>query len=71
MIFVDGGHSYETVKFELNLILKSIKDNCLVVCDDYSHQEATGVKKAIDESVIENSCNFNVVANRFACLSKK
>ena len=71
MIFVDGGHSYETVKFELDIILKSIKDNCLVVCDDYSLQEATGVKKAIDESVREYSCNFKVVANRFACLSKK
>jgi hypothetical protein len=71
MIFVDGGHSYETVKFELDIILKNIKHNCLVVCDDYSLQEATGVKKAIDESVIENSCNFKVVANRFACLSKK
>ena len=70
MIFVDGGHSYETVKFELD-ILKNVKHNCLVVCDDYSLQEATGVKKAIDESVIENSCNFKVVANRFACLSKK
>ena len=41
------------------------------MCDDYFHQEATGVKKAIDESVNENSCNFKVVANRFACLSKK
>ena len=71
MIFVDGGHSYETVKFELEIILKNIKDNCLVVCDDYSHQEAKGVKKAIDESVRENSFNFKVVANRFACLSKK
>ena len=71
MIFVDGGHSYETVKFELDIILKNIKHNCLVVCDDYSLQEATGVKKAIDESVIENSCNFKVVANRFACLIKK
>ena len=71
MIFVDGGHSYETVKFELDIILKSIKDNCLVVCDDYSLQEATGVKKAIDESVRENSFNFKVVANRFACLIKK
>jgi predicted O-methyltransferase YrrM len=71
MIFVDGGHSYETVKFELDIILKNIKDNCLVVCDDYSLQEAKGVKKAIDESVRENSFNFKVVANRFACLSKK
>ena len=70
MIFVDGGHSYETVKFELKIILKNIKDNCLVVCDDYSLQEASGVKKAIDESVIESSINFKVVANRFACLKK-
>jgi hypothetical protein len=41
------------------------------VCDDYSLQEATGIKKAIDESVRENSLNIKVVANRFACLSKK
>lgn len=71
MIFVDGGHSYETVKFELEIILKNIKNTCLVVCDDYSLQEATGVRKAIDESVRENSCDFKVVANRFACLNKK
>ena len=71
MIFVDGGHSYETVKFELGIILKNINNNCLVVCDDYIHAEAAGVKKAIDESVRENLYNFKVVANRFACLTKK
>ena len=71
MIFVDGGHSYETVKFELEIILKNMKDSCLVVCDDYSLHEATGVKKAIDETVIQNSCNLNVIANRFACLNKR
>ena len=71
MIFVDGGHSYETVKFELEIILKNMKTTCLLICDDYSLIEATGVKKAIDESVSENSYNFKVVANRFACLTKK
>ncbi len=71
MIFVDGGHSYETVKFELGIILKNINNNCLVVCDDYIHAEAAGVKKAIDEAVRENLYNFKVVANRFACLTKK
>ena len=71
MIFVDGGHSYETVKFELGVILKNINDNCLVVCDDYLHAEAVGVKKAIDEFVRENSCDFKVVGNRFAYLKKK
>jgi hypothetical protein len=71
MIFVDGGHSYETVKSELNIIFKNMKDSCLIVCDDYIHNEASGVKKAIDESVKENNCDFKIVANRFACLSKK
>ena len=71
MIFVDGGHSYETVKFELSIILKNVNDNCLVICDDYIHAEAIGVKKAIDESAREELYNFKVVANRFACLTKK
>ena len=71
MIFVDGGHSYETVKFELSIILKNVNDNCLVICDDYIHAEAIGVKKAVDESVREELYNFKVVANRFACLTKK
>ena len=70
-IFVDGGHSYETVKFELSIILKNVNDNCLVICDDYIHAEAIGVKKAVDESVREELYNFKVVANRFACLTKK
>ncbi len=70
MIFVDGGHSYETVKFELNLILKNANDDCLIVCDDYDHLEANGVKKAIDEEVIINSFKIKIVEKRFACLSK-
>ena len=71
MIFVDGGHSYETVKFELEIILKKMKDSCLVICDDYSLDEASGVKKAVDESLRDNSYNLKIVANRFACLTKK
>ena len=52
-------------------VLKNINNNCLVVCDDYIHAEAIGVKKAVDESVREELYNFKVVANRFACLTKK
>ena len=71
MIFVDGGHSYETVKYELGYILKNIKNNCLVVCDDYTLLETPGVKKAIDEAIVEYSYNLKVVGNKFACLSKR
>jgi hypothetical protein len=71
MIFVDGGHSYETVKSELGYILRNVKNNCLVVCDDYTLFETPGVKKAIDEAIIEYSYNLEVVGNKFACLNKK
>jgi len=71
MIFVDGGHSYETVKSELSHILKNVKNNCLVVCDDYTLLETPGVKKAIDEAIIDYSYTLKVVGNKFACLNKK
>jgi len=47
-VFLDGGHSYETVKNDLHLILKDIKKNKVIICDDYD-QKKYGVKKAVDE----------------------
>ena len=48
MIFLDGGHSYETVSSDLSIILKEIKKGKVIICDDYD-QEHYGVKKAVDE----------------------
>ena len=48
MIFLDGGHSYETVSNDLFIILKGIKKGKVILCDDYD-QESYGVKKAVDE----------------------
>ena len=48
MIFLDGGHSYKTVKNDLSIILKNIKKNKIIICDDYNQVEY-GVKKAVDE----------------------
>ena len=48
MIFLDGGHSYETVSSDLSLILKKIKKGKVIICDDYD-QTSYGVKKAVDE----------------------
>ena len=48
MIFLDGGHSYETVRSDLSLILKEIKKGKVIICDDYD-QTSYGVKKAVDE----------------------
>ena len=48
MIFLDGGHSYETVSSDLSLILKEIKKGKVIICDDYD-QTSYGVKKVVDE----------------------
>ena len=48
MIFLDGGHSYETVSKDLSLILKRMKKGKIIICDDYD-QINYGVKKAVDE----------------------
>ena len=52
MVFLDGGHSYETVKNDLSKILKGIKKNKIIICDDYN-QVNYGVKKAVDEILNE------------------
>jgi predicted O-methyltransferase YrrM len=50
MVFLDGGHSYETVKNDLILIIKGIKKGKIIICDDYN-QVNYGVKKAVDELI--------------------
>ena len=66
MIFIDGGHSYETISSELKLIHKNCKKNCLILVDDYFHREAPGIKKSVDEIVKENNYKLQVHYNRFA-----
>ena len=54
MVFLDGGHSYKTVKNDLSLILKGIRKDKIIICDDYD-QLTYGVKKAVDELTIHVS----------------
>ena len=47
-VFLDGGHSYETVKEDLNLLTSRLKKDSIILCDDYNILHY-GVKKAVDE----------------------
>ena len=47
-VFLDGGHSYETVSNDLKIITSKLKKNKIIICDDYDQVEY-GVKKAVDE----------------------
>ena len=68
-VFLDGGHSFETVFEDLNLIYKKISGNkgAIILCDDYDDSSyITGVKKAVDAFVQKNSLKFEIVEKRFA-----
>ena len=71
-VFLDGGHNYETVLNDLNCCNEVIKNNGVILCDDYDLTYAPGVKKAIDKFVVENSFNCEIICNnRFAKIKKK
>ena len=70
-VFIDGGHSYETVKSDLNNWKIVIENNGIVLCDDYNLSYAPGVKKAIDEFSANEHYNIKILFERFAKIKKK
>ena len=66
-VFLDGGHSYETVKEDLNILESKLNNESIIICDDYNILQY-GVKKAVDE--IKNAHIFKDLG-RFAFLKIK
>ena len=62
--FLDGGHSYETVKIDLEILTKKLKKGSRILIDDYNQKEY-GVKKAVD-NIKQNFSNS--VIGRFILL---
>ena len=69
-VFLDGGHKYETVKNDLINLKNVIKNNGIILCDDYDLSYAPGVKRAIDEFIVTNSFNLKILNSRFAEITK-
>ena len=69
-VFLDGGHKYETVKGDLEFLIKVINNNGTILCDDYDLTYAPGVKKAIDEYVLDNKLNLKILHSRFAEITR-
>ena len=68
-VFLDGGHSFQTVFDDLNLIYKKISSNknAVILCDDYEDATyITGVKKAVDKFVEINKLKLILIKKRFA-----
>jgi predicted O-methyltransferase YrrM len=67
-VFVDGGHSYTTVKNDLDLLFESLKKKkAILLCDEYRKQSfIPEVRKAIDDFADINNLKINLIENRFA-----
>ena len=64
-IFIDGGHAYETVINDLMISKNLLSPSGTILCDDYDLWHL-GAKKAIDDFVKTQTCDFNVIKERFA-----
>ena len=63
-VFLDGGHSYQVVKNDLNILLSKLCKSATIICDDYN-QKHYGVKKAVDEIDIKKF-KISILNGRFA-----
>ena len=69
-VFLDGGHSYETVKNDLDNLTSVITNNGIILCDDYNLSYAPGIKNAIDNYAVEKKFNLKILRSRFAEITK-
>lgn len=49
LLFIDGNHSYEYVKSDLEKYWPLVKNNGIIAIHDYKHLNFPGVKKAVDK----------------------
>ena len=66
-VFLDGGHSYDTVKKDLQILISKLDKNGVIVCDDYDVAHY-GVKQAVDEINVNHHFEDH---GRFALLKIK
>ena len=67
-VFLDGGHSYQTVYSDLTNLYEHMKDKKKVIlCDDYGKESyIPEVEKAINDFRKKNNLQLNLIENRFA-----
>mgnify|MGYP003325445107 CR=1 FL=1 len=69
-VFLDGGHSYDTVKSDLQKLFDSMKNNSKIVCDDFAGiTKIESVEEAIKDFANNNKINLEEKFKRFALLN--
>ena len=69
-VFLDGGHSYDTVLSDLQKLYDSMKNNSKIVCDDFAGiTKIESVEKAIKDFANNNKIKLEEKFKRFALLN--
>ena len=69
-VFLDGGHSYDTVLSDLQKLYENMKNNSKIVCDDFAGiTKIESVEKAIKDFANNNKINLEEKFKRFALLN--
>ena len=69
-VFLDGGHSYDTVLSDLQKLYDNMKNNSRIVCDDFAGITKIGsVEKAIKDFANNNKIKLEEKFKRFALLN--
>ena len=64
--FIDGGHSYETCKYDIGFCITGMKKKSIIICDDYNIS-GYGVRKVVNE--IKNRVDsVNILNDRLAMI---
>ena len=69
-VFLDGGHSYDTVLSDLQKLYDNMKNNSRIVCDDFAGiTKIESVEKAIKDFANNNKIKLEERFKRFALLN--
>ena len=69
-VFLDGGHSYDTVLSDLQKLYDNMKNNSKIVCDDFAGiSKIESVEKAIKDFANNNKIKLEEKFKRFALLN--
>ena len=69
-VFLDGGHSYDTVLSDLQKLYDNMKNNSKIVCDDFAGiTKIESVEKAIKDFANNNKMKLEEKFKRFALLN--
>ena len=69
-VFLDGGHSYDTVLSDLQKLYDNMKNNSKIVCDDFAGiTKIESVEKALKDFANNNKIKLEEKFKRFALLN--